>query len=176
MTHGSECHSFSLSGGHFSVDEVNELACDHEEADTRLLLHSKYAATRSENVVIKSPDTDVFIIAIALCTDVSDESNIYFETGQKVKRIIHVNKVAEKLGPHNASALLGLHAFMGCDSVSSFYGRGKVKAWKVMEEEKSGDTFIALGREITLERSYVAAGVFSMCSVLAERMYLCKRS
>jgi len=90
-------------------------------------------------------------------------------TGQKVKRIIHVNKVAEKLGLHNASAQLGLHAFTGCDSVSSFYGRGKVKAWKVMEEEKSGDTFISLGRKITPSREVILQLESFTCALYSQK-------
>lgn len=42
--------------------EVVELECDHEEADTRLLLHAKHASDHGFSVVVtKSPDTDVHV-------------------------------------------------------------------------------------------------------------------
>ena len=44
--------------------EIPELTSDHEEADTRVLLHSKHAAGSHERIIIKTPDTDVFV----LCT------------------------------------------------------------------------------------------------------------
>ena len=33
--------------------------CDHEEADTRMLLHAKHASRDAQRVVIPYPDTDV---------------------------------------------------------------------------------------------------------------------
>ena len=41
-------------------DELLELQSNHEEADTRLLLHAKHAAVTNDNVMIKTPDTEVF--------------------------------------------------------------------------------------------------------------------
>lgn len=47
-------------------------------------------------------------------------------------RIINIksirDSVIEKYDEHFFNALLGLHAFTGCDSISSFAGKGKVKA------------------------------------------------
>ena len=148
LAHDSSCHSFVSNDCNLVVEEIEALSYDHEEADTRLLLHSKHAAERSNRVIIKSPDNDVFIIAVALCKDISPGSNIYFQTGQKVKRIVDINKIADNLGPLKSSALLGLHTFSGCDSVSSFYGKGKVKAWKLMDESNSYDPFISLGKDL----------------------------
>lgn len=62
LAHDSSCHSFVSDGDNLVVKEIEALACDHEEADTRLFLHSKHAAERSNCVIIKSPNTDVFII------------------------------------------------------------------------------------------------------------------
>ena len=42
--HGSKCHVFQIHNKSCSVSESTELNCDHEEADTRLLLHSKHAS------------------------------------------------------------------------------------------------------------------------------------
>ena len=41
------------------------LRSDHEEADTRLLLHAKHASQTHRRIVIRSPDTDVAVLCIA---------------------------------------------------------------------------------------------------------------
>ena len=52
----------SLALGTTAV-EAN-LCSDHEEADTRLLLHDKHAATKHPRIIKESPDTDVAIHSI----------------------------------------------------------------------------------------------------------------
>ena len=42
------------------------LRSDHEEADTRLLLHAKHASEDHERIVIQSPDTDVVLLCVSL--------------------------------------------------------------------------------------------------------------
>jgi len=39
-----------------------------------------------------------------------------------------VQKVANMLGKDKCQALLGLHSFTGCDTVSAFAGKGKIAA------------------------------------------------
>ena len=42
-----------------------ELSCNHEEAGTCMLLHAKQISdTNIRNIVINTPDTDVFLIGI----------------------------------------------------------------------------------------------------------------
>ena len=53
-----------------SLQMIDDLCCDHEEADTQVLLHASHATT-FQNIVIKSPDTDVFIILIHFCLDIN---------------------------------------------------------------------------------------------------------
>ena len=60
------CICFELEEDRIQVTEVEQLNSDHEEADTRMLLHAQHASAFTENTVIKSPDTDVFVIAVAL--------------------------------------------------------------------------------------------------------------
>ena len=47
-----------------SAIEIEDLCCDHEEADTRMILHCRHVVLSSEieNVVVWSPDTDVAIL------------------------------------------------------------------------------------------------------------------
>ena len=86
--------------------------CDHEETDTRLLLHACQTSLSQESVVVKSPDTDVLIMMVghkhAITTD------LYFDTGTgNNRRIISIESIYESLGPDLSAALLGFHAFTG---------------------------------------------------------------
>ena len=45
-------------------------------------------------------------------------------------------------------ALVGVHAYTGCDTVSAFAGKGKAKALKLLSKNKEiQDTFLKLGQE-----------------------------
>lgn len=47
-----------------------ELFTTQEEADTRLLLHCAHATDYSRHIIIRSPDTDVFVLALAFYKDI----------------------------------------------------------------------------------------------------------
>ena len=68
VTHGTTCTLLTSSDGiAVTAAEVPDLECSHEKADTRLLLHAAHAAAnRYTSAVIRSPDTDVAILACTL--------------------------------------------------------------------------------------------------------------
>ena len=114
ITRGNLCHQITKNAqGEVEIEECQELSCDHEEADTRLLLHSKHAAAADfENVVIRSPDTDVFILLLG--HNQAIQSNLYFDTGSgNQRRIINVSAVHSSLGLELCDALIAFHAFTG---------------------------------------------------------------
>ena len=91
---------------------VNSMTSNHEEADTRMICHAKDASLRHSKVIINSPDTDVFFIALNAAVDVN--AQIHFETGvQTKKRIISLGKVKEDFSSQWCSSLLGFHGFTG---------------------------------------------------------------
>jgi len=131
MWHMKKC-VFKLGG-----TEDPTLACNHEEADTRLVFHTKQISRSFKKIVIHTPDTDVLLIALGL--EIGAE--IHMKTGVKSKtRIISLKDIKESLKTRYAvkdvervsRALLGLHGFTGCDTISSFAGKGKVKPLKTM--------------------------------------------
>src|SRR6218665_3015039 len=60
VCHKEMCHSFHSVNNILVVEEVKELRSDHEEADTRLLLHAKHASKAYSTIIIRSPDTCCF--------------------------------------------------------------------------------------------------------------------
>ena len=94
------------------IEEVLKLYSDHEEADTRLLLHAKNASTSYEAVTIRSPDTDIFILMLGHKRSI--DASLYFDIGSgNQRRIFDVNNVYRQLGAEFCEALSGCHAFTG---------------------------------------------------------------
>lgn len=92
--------------------EVPALRCDHEEADTRLLLHSKHAAEEYDDILIKSPDTDVLVLCTAMQKTIGKKLYLMTGTGNKF-RVIDIASISDALGEELCTSLPGFHAFSG---------------------------------------------------------------
>ena len=98
-------------------------------------------------IVISSEDTDVRILCLAFSNDVKVP---LFQrcVSQQMDRYIDSGKIVSAIGLQVCKALLGLHAFTGCDSVSSFAGIGKVKPLKILRKnDEFQEVFARLGEE-----------------------------
>jgi len=85
--------------------DVDVLRSNHEEADTRMILHAKHAADTFPAVIIVSDDTDVLIIC--LNSNCSMNGNLYLRRCTKARvRMIDINKLAAAIGNEVASAFL----------------------------------------------------------------------
>jgi hypothetical protein len=106
--------------------------CTHEEADSRMILHAFDAASKmSQKILIRTVDTDVVVLAIANAQKLGiAELWVAFNKANKF-RYLAIHEIAAALGPRKSAALTVFHAFTGCDTVSSFRGRGKKTAWNI---------------------------------------------
>jgi hypothetical protein len=113
VSHGKTCHHFCTNNREeVQIEEYEELYSDHEEADTQLLLHAKHASRTHENVVIRSPDTDVFILLLGHRSAIP--TSLYFDTGSgNERKILDIGKMHLTLGSDICDALIGFHAFTG---------------------------------------------------------------
>lgn len=145
LCHERQCTRLRKTNGKVVGDIVPELESDHEEADTRLLLHAKHASSTHTSIIITSPDTDVFVLSLAACQDLS--AHVFFLTGSGTnQRIFNVNMMASKYGSSVCKAIVGLHVFTGCDSVSAFKGKGKVKSLRLLTRSQAAiQVFSQLG-------------------------------
>jgi hypothetical protein len=68
----------------------NLLSCQHEEADTRLLMHAKDAANQGHNkVIVCTMDTDVVVLALGMIQQLYlDELWVAFGAG---KNLIYIS-------------------------------------------------------------------------------------
>ena len=115
--------------------------CNHEEADTRILVHLLHALQYSSLGMVYTGDTDV--VVILLCNfhhikAVNPESEIWisFKTGNTVN-MISLNNIASGLGVTTCKAMALFHAFTGSDSTSSFKYKGKRYCFKRKDEVPS---------------------------------------
>ena len=109
-----------------TTEKIHELTCNHQEADTRTLLHAQHANLSYEEIFGSTPDTDVFFIMLSMMPDMNIKLYMLAGTGSK-RRIIDMNAVGDdifdKQNQTNSSkndllkALIGFHCFTGCDAI-----------------------------------------------------------
>ena len=88
-------------------------------------------------MVICSEDTDVFIMSLAFHDKIG--ASLFQKCGTIVTATVGIDV---------CRALIGMHAYTGCDTVSAFAGKGKAKALKLLSKNKKiQDTFLKLGQE-----------------------------
>ena len=71
-----------IEGGMHPVEYEN-LSSNHEQADTRIILHAKDASITHDRIIIWSPDTDVAVLAISFYHQIRKQ--LWFRTGVKDK-------------------------------------------------------------------------------------------
>ncbi|KAK6168839.1 hypothetical protein SNE40_020011 [Patella caerulea] len=125
-----------------TVSSIECLRCDHEEADTRLLLHAYHASQLHANVIIQSPDTDVFVLAISFLSSLIT-CNMYFLC---VKRSTptpavygDLGRVALQITRLQLIIKYWLHIISSKTSLL-FYVYNAMQRWRLTE----GDTVFAL--------------------------------
>jgi len=103
---------------------------DHEEADTRLLIHLKDALLNEcTTCLVRTVDTDVIVFILGkfqhlmtLCQVISIW--VAFGTGKNLT-YYYTNATYNDLDSKKSLALPVFHSFTGCDSTSAFFGKGK---------------------------------------------------
>lgn len=112
LAHEENCHRLFASNGEMICCETEELYCDHVEAGTRMIAHAKHASQSYPSVMIKSPDTDAFLIALNSCLII--DADILFKTFVGAgRRIISLTKTRHCLGDQWCCSLIDVHAITG---------------------------------------------------------------
>ena len=109
-------------------------SCDHEESDTRVMVHIVLAIMNgSRSVFLSTVDSDVVIIStyvFSVLIQAFPYLQMWILFGQRKNLSVYkVNKIYESLGATRCRALLFVVAFTGCDTTSQFVGKGKISAW-----------------------------------------------
>ena len=106
--------------------------CNHEEADTRIVLH---ALEEDTDVVIVANDTDVFILLLYAMTFKRNSCKWY--TSFYTNEYIDLGKVYESYGYEICRYLSQFHAITGCDTTSYRFNVGKKRVFHKCEKDIS---------------------------------------
>ena len=150
VTCEQKCYLITTHGS----EEVPQLASSHEEADTRLLFHAAHAAEcHYKAIIMVAEDTDVFLLCLAFNDNI--QSSLYQKHKSNTRTcFIDIGKVAAVNGPDMCNAILGVHAFTGCDSVSSLAGKGKIAAVRLLRKNRAmREIFVKLGENWELSET-----------------------
>lgn len=112
--------------------------CNHEEADTRIMVHLLHALQNgSLTVLVRTVDTDVVVILVGKfrqLKEVQENLDVWVAFGMgKTFSFISINEICHSLGETKSCYLPLFHAISGCDTTSAFYGKGKKSAWEAWE-------------------------------------------
>eukprot|EP00112_Aurelia_sp_Birch-Aquarium-sp1_P020665 Seg5381.3 transcript_id=Seg5381.3/GoldUCD/mRNA.D3Y31 product="hypothetical protein" protein_id=Seg5381.3/GoldUCD/D3Y31 len=84
-------------------------SCNHEEADTRLLLHAADAAKQGyKKIMIQTVDTDVVVLAVSMVQDI-DVNELLVSIGVgKHLRYLAVHEISNSLGKKRVKSSTGI--------------------------------------------------------------------
>ena len=105
-----------LSTSNVQVESSDEIdPCNHEKADTRMLLHAAHAARHGHSkVVLQTVDTDVLVLAISQMHKLP-LLELWLEFGVgKHYRVIPIHSISARIGQEKSGALPFFHALTGC--------------------------------------------------------------
>ena len=148
---GADCYLFEEEDGIVKRKLVQDLQCQHEEADTRIVWHIQHAAVEysNPNVVVRCNDTDILVILLHHMHRL--QCHLWMDvglSGKNTRRYIDVSGLASVLGKSICDALPALHAFTGSDFTASFLRKGKVKPFELMTKSQVfQETFAKLGSD-----------------------------
>ena len=122
--------------------EVSSLSANHEEADTRLIVHCIHAHMETIGVAVR--DTDVLLLLLAHYDRIGC-THLYMKAGtSNAPKYFPVHEIRMLLSNDLVDTLLAFHAITGCDSVSQFTGHGKKTAWAVFKQHHTD--LVGLGK------------------------------
>lgn len=114
------------------------LTSTHEEADTRIFLHTKAAITSGcEKVIVCASDTDIVVIAMYMFQRLSEDGlhELYIKTKDYA---IPIHELVHHFSQTEREMLPLMHALSGCDTNGYMFGKGKRMFMKAVQETGKG--------------------------------------
>ena len=118
-------------------------------------------------MIIGAEDTNILVLCLAVSIRIP--CPIYQKCDTKNRtRYLDITKIFKTVGSGVCDALVGTHAFTGCDSISAFAGRGKTTGFKLLKSDKTKqEVFNQLGHSWDL-----TAELFQRLQQITCQMYL----
>ena len=123
---------------HTGVRERPELFTTHEEADTRILLHTIDLAMTHSRIIVRCDDTDVSVLLIYYCgKGMFANCKVYMNAGHCSKttnrqRFIPVNEITSTIGQDVLICLPASHVISGCVTASPLFKISKRTAYNTL--------------------------------------------
>ena len=103
--------------------DVSSLRANHEDGDTRLILHCIHA--HMNTIVVSVRDTDVLLLLLAHYSRI-DCTRLYMKAGtSKAPNYFPVQEIHQNHSVEQLDTLLAFYTVTGCDGVSQFSGHGE---------------------------------------------------
>ena len=105
---------------------IEELPCQHHEADTQIILHARFVAEKNKGSVIavRSSDTDVFVFLLHFAYQLNVHLLMDIGSSSKnTRNAIDITNLAQNLASDVCAASPGLHTFIGCDFTAEYAER-----------------------------------------------------
>ena len=150
--------------------QLQSFLSSQEEADGKIILHCFFAAQTSDELLVRSPDTDVFLLLLHFAEQIKKQ--LHFETGYgQQHKIIDMTTLSD-VHKLESDAILGLHVFTGCDTTSAFLKRGKMKPLKLMRKNPSfREAFQTLDTKITVDPEVLTELEKFVCAMYSKHNY-----
>ena len=140
--------------------------CNHEEADTRVVLH----AFNSEGpVIVKAKDTNILTLMMYAYALKKPEAIWCMQIDHN--KFVNVGKIAQFLDESTCLQLPAFHSLTGCDTTSYFYRISKTSVFEKARKNKSLYLLEQLANERTLDED----GEASITKFIYETIYSGKR-
>ena len=97
-------------------------------------MHSIHALNRDQvrSIIVRSPSGDIDIIVIMIGLLLEEQTRCFLDTGSGNNRKgLWLSDV--DMSQDLKQALIGFHSFTGNDYISSFFRKGMVACWKVVD-------------------------------------------
>ena len=135
----------------------------HEEADNRMIMHIRDMIINShcESIIVRTVDSDVIIILVAFLSQflaLNEALQVYVDFGMgEHRRVVDINKVFLSIGEEMSKSILFLHAFSGCDSTASFYGKSKSSWYRKLQSYPGKEELLAVSEKISWNTDMIDA-------------------
>lgn len=141
---------------------------DHEEADTLIILHAA-SVDPAARLDICASDADILLQLVHRYANIPNDTRFLGKSATS-----SVEKMYNFLGVRRSKAIVGFHAFTGCDKTGKFAGRSKEACFKKFldADEDILDALSLLGETDKLPTEDITQelkDLFVSCSILKEK-------
>lgn len=112
-----------------------DMSVKHEEGDVIIVNQVVRIARETQSIIhVVCDDTDVFILLVHFYASENLHSDIFMVPTRSARSVVNIGATAKENEPI-AKHLLSVHALTGCDTTSTLYGIGKLKALKSLRNK-----------------------------------------